>query len=184
MPADLVPTPEDGAGDHLPGWLPGSYSVDRIVYTTITLMSVLIVYDGWEHLRIVAVVGVVVGPVLAMVISHTFAALIALQTEAGGGPGRGDRLRIVRREVLFLLFCVPPLVMLLGQYLLGVSITQAIRVTLWVGVASLAWWGYVAGRRSRRRGWGLVVAVAAGLAVGLVVLLLQVFLQPGRLVAG
>ena len=25
--------------------------VDRLIYTTITLMSVLIVYDGWEQLH-------------------------------------------------------------------------------------------------------------------------------------
>jgi len=25
--------------------------VDRVIYTTITLLTVLIIYDGWEQLR-------------------------------------------------------------------------------------------------------------------------------------
>jgi hypothetical protein len=39
--------------------------IGRVVYGTITLMSVLIVYDGWQQLRFRDVVGVIVGPVLA-----------------------------------------------------------------------------------------------------------------------
>jgi hypothetical protein len=39
--------------------------VDRIVYATITIVSVLIIYDGWQNLRLVDVIGVLVGPVAA-----------------------------------------------------------------------------------------------------------------------
>jgi hypothetical protein len=43
----------------------GSRSVylDRAVYTTITVMSILIVYDGWKNLKLGAAVGVILGPV-------------------------------------------------------------------------------------------------------------------------
>jgi hypothetical protein len=82
------------------------------------------------------------------------------------------------------LFCVPPLALLLIQYLAGVPLTEAIRVTLWLGAASLGWWGFVVGRRSGLTGWQLAVSTAAGLAIGIVVLLLQAFLQPGKLVSG
>ena len=37
--------------------------VGRIVYGTITLMSVLIIYDGWQSLRLRDIVVVIVGPV-------------------------------------------------------------------------------------------------------------------------
>jgi hypothetical protein len=36
--------------------------VDRIVYATITLMSVLVIYDGWSSLKLLQLAGVVVGP--------------------------------------------------------------------------------------------------------------------------
>ena len=74
--------------------------------------------------------------------------------------------------------------LLLIQYLAGVSLTDAIRVTLWVGALSLGGWGYLVGRRSRLSGWALAASVAVGLSVGIVVLLLQVFLQPGKLISG
>ena len=41
------------------------FYLDRAVYTTITVMSVLIVYDGWQNLKFWAAVGVILGPVLA-----------------------------------------------------------------------------------------------------------------------
>jgi hypothetical protein len=57
----------------------GSRSVylDRAVYTTITIMSVLIVHDGWQNLKFWAAVGVIAGPVLAMFVSHVFSAFLA-----------------------------------------------------------------------------------------------------------
>ena len=159
-------------------------TVDRIVYTTITMMSVLIVYDGWQHLRLFDVVGVIVGPVLAMCISHVYSASLALQMDVDGPLTARQRLATVSGELPFLLFCVPPLVLLLIQYLAGVSLTDAIRVTLWLGALSLGGWGFVVGKRSRLTGWQLVISTVAGLSIGIVVLLLQVFLQPGKLVSG
>jgi hypothetical protein len=46
--------------------------VDRVIYTTITLLTVLIIYDGWEELRFWDVVTVVVGPILAIFMGHVF----------------------------------------------------------------------------------------------------------------
>jgi hypothetical protein len=40
--------------------------VDRVIYTTITLLSVLIIFDGWEQLQFWGVVAVIVGPILAI----------------------------------------------------------------------------------------------------------------------
>jgi len=158
--------------------------VDRIVYTTITMMSVLIVYDGWQHLQLLDVVGVVVGPVLAMFIAHVFSASIALGMGADGALTARTRMETVRAELPFLLFCVPPLALLLIQYLAGVSLTEAIRITLWFGALSLGGWGFVVGKRSGLAGWQLAISTAAGLSIGMVVLLLQVFLQPGKLISG
>jgi len=56
--------------------------IDRVIYTTITLTAVLIVYDGWESLSLGGVVAVIVGPVLAIFLSHVFAAELAQRWSA------------------------------------------------------------------------------------------------------
>jgi hypothetical protein len=52
-------------------------------YGTITIMCVLVVYDGWSHLKLLGVLGVVVGPIVAMFVSHVSASSPA-QRRAGG----------------------------------------------------------------------------------------------------
>jgi hypothetical protein len=51
--------------------------IDRAVYGTIVVTSVLVVYDGWATLRVLGAVAVILGPVVAMVIGHVFAASLA-----------------------------------------------------------------------------------------------------------
>jgi hypothetical protein len=155
--------------------------VGRVVYGTITLMSVLIVYGGWQQLRFRDVVGVIVGPVLAMFLSHLFAATLARQVELGRAVTGTERARIARSESPFLLLAVPPVVFV---GLLGSSLSASIRWLVVLGAASLGYWGGVAGRRSGMSGWRLVLAVAAGLIIGALVLALDVFLQPGQAVSG
>ncbi len=158
--------------------------VDRVVYGTIALTTILIIYDGWPSLRFVDVVVVIVGPVLAMFLSHVFAATLARQVAVGRGLTNGERLTIVRSESRFLLLAVPPLVLVAGLYLLGVSLSDAIRYVTTLGALSLGYWGGVAGRRSGFTGWRLVLAVLAGLIVGGLILALQVILQPGKAASG
>lgn len=158
--------------------------VDRIVYATITMMSVLIIYDGWQHLRLIDVVGVIVGPVLAMFLAHVFSAAIGKHVEVGRILSRKEWGGIVRSQAPFLLLCVPPVAVVSALYALGVSLTDGIRITLWLGTLSLGYWAFVAGRRAEFVGWRLVMIVAAGLLIGVVILLIQVFLQPGKAISG
>jgi hypothetical protein len=72
------------------------------------------------------------------------------------------------------------LVVLTVLALAGVSYSQIIRVIVLAGVLSLGVWGAVAGRRAGLAGWPLVVATAAGLTIGCVILVLQALLQPGH----
>jgi len=159
-------------------------TVDRIVYATITMMSVLIIYDGWQHLRLIDVVLVIVGPVVAMFLAHVFSAAMAQHVGAGriltGEEWRG----IVRIQAPFLLLCVPPLAIVTVLYACGVTVSDAIRITLWFGVASLGYWAFAAGRRAGFAGWRMVMVVVAGLLIGVAILLIQVFLQPGKAFSG
>jgi hypothetical protein len=158
--------------------------VGRIVYGTITLMAVLIVYDGWQHLRFVDVAVVIVGPVLAMFFSHIFAAALAGRVARGTGLTTDELLKIVASESRFLLLALPPLALLCVLSLLGVALTDTIRVITVAGGLSLGFWSGLAGRRSGLTGWRLVAAVLAGLIVGGLVLTLQVILQPGKVASG
>jgi hypothetical protein len=157
--------------------------IHRAVYGTIVVTSVLVVYDGWARLKRLDAVAIILGPVIAMVIGHTFAASLSDQAALGRRPTRRELLRTVRRESRFVLVAVPQIVLLFVLTLAGLSLNDTIRVLIWVGAASLGFWGGVAAQRAGLGGWGIALGVITGLAVGGVVLLLQVFLQPGKAVS-
>jgi hypothetical protein len=115
------------------------------VYGTITLMSVLsvlIVYDGWQQLRFRDVVGVIVGPVLAMFLSHLLAATLAKLAEARQS-GDGYRATRIARSESLLLLAVPPVVFVGILTLPGSSLSASIRWLVVLGAASLGYWGGV-----------------------------------------
>jgi hypothetical protein len=154
--------------------------LDRAVYTTITMMSVFIAYDGWQNLKFWAAVGVILGPVLAMFVSHVFSASLARQAELHERPGRSEQLKIVRTELRFLLLAAPALTLLTILTVAGVPLGSSIQVIIFLEGASLGFWGFVAGHRAGLSGWPLARTVVGGLIVGLLVLALQLFLEPGR----
>ncbi len=154
--------------------------LDRAVYTTITIMSVLIVYDGWQDLRFWAAVAVIVGPLLAMFVSHVFSASLARQAELHERPGRSERMSIIRTELRFFLLGAPALALLIVLTVAEVSLGRSVQAVIFLEGASLGFWGFVAGRRAGLAGWPLARTVIFGLLVGLLVLALQVFLQPGK----
>ena len=154
--------------------------VDRLIYTTITLMSVLIVYDGWEQLRFRSVVVVMLGPILAIFLSHVFGAALGTRVALGRPLTRRERRAVFVEECRFLLVAVPPLAILVVLTIADVSYTRIIQVIVLTGVLSLGVWGGVAGRRAGVTGWALVVPIAYGLLLGSIILVLQALLQPGH----
>jgi hypothetical protein len=73
---------------------------------------------------------------------------MAQHVEVGRMLSRKEWGGIVQLQAPFLLLCVPPLAVVSVLYALGVSLTGGIRVTLWLGTASLGYWEFVAGRRA------------------------------------
>jgi hypothetical protein len=154
--------------------------VDRVIYTTITLLAVLIIYDGWEQLRFWNVVIVIVGPMLAIFLGHVFGAALGTRAALGRPLTRHERRSVLTEESRFLLIAVPPLAILAVLAIAGVSYPRIIQVIVLTGVVSLGVWGAVAGRRAGLTGWALVPAIAYGLLLGAIILVLQAMLQPGQ----
>ena len=159
-------------------------AIGRVVTATITLVCVLIIYDGWAKLRVLDVVLIVLGPILAIFVSHVFSTTLVLQVQLGRRPDRREWLENALFESRFLLLAVPPLALLFLLTLATVSLEHSVRVVIWMETLSLAFWTGLAAWVVGMRGRPLVLAVLAGLVVSSVVLALQVMLQPGKAAHG
>jgi hypothetical protein len=151
----------------------------RVVTATITLACVLIVYDGWANLRFRDAAGIIVGPVLALFFAHVFAATLVLHLKLGRRPVWREWFLTVSFESRFLLLAVPPLIILVIMDLASASLADSIRIIVWLEALSLSFWAGLAGQRAGLHGWSLALAALAGLVVGVFILGLQVFLEPG-----
>ena len=156
--------------------------IDRAVYGTIVVTSVLVLYDGWAHLKVLGAVAVILGPVIAMVIGHVFSASLAAYAALKRPPTQPQLLTIVRRQSRFLLVCLPQIVLLLLLTLAGLSLHDTVRVVIWASAASLGFWGGLAAWRAGLGRRGIALGVITGLAARGAVLLLRVFLQPGEVI--
>jgi hypothetical protein len=154
--------------------------IGRIVTATITLVCVLIVYDGWAALELLDVVFIVVGPIIAIFTSHLFSSSLVQQVELGRRPTIQEWLATARFESRFLLLAVPPLVVLLILRVANVTLTDSVQVVIWLEAISLSFWAGLAAWYAGLRGRSLALSVLGGLLVSATVLLLQVFLQPGK----
>jgi hypothetical protein len=157
--------------------------VDRAVYGTIVVTSTLVVYDGWANLKVLGAVTVILGPVIAMVIGHVFAASLATYADLRGRFTHRELLRTVGRESRFLFVCLPQIILLLLLTLAGVGLHHSVRAVIWASAASLGFWGGLAAWRAGLHWRGIALGVIAGLAAGGVVLLVQLFLEPGKVVS-
>jgi hypothetical protein len=156
----------------------------RVVTATITLVCVLIVYDGWANLRVVDVVLIILGPIIAIFTSHVFSTTLVLQVKLGRRPTRSEWFANARFESRFLLLAIPPLALLLLLDLATVSVQDSVQVVIWMEALSLAFWAGLAAWLVGMRGRPLVFAVLAGLVVTGVAIILQVTLQPDRALQG
>jgi hypothetical protein len=154
--------------------------IGRLVTATITLVCVLIVYDGWAALQLVDVVFIVIGPIIAIFTSHLFSSSLVQQVELGRRPTAGEWFATARFESRFLLLAVPPLCVLLVLRVANVSLTDSVQVVIWLEAFSLSFWAGLAAWYAGLRGRSLALSILGGLVVSTIVLVLQVFLQPGK----
>jgi hypothetical protein len=158
---------------------PVEFDVRVWVYGTITLTSVLVVFDGWADLSSTAnLIAVVMGPTIALAIAHLFADVVDLHADQRQALRLDQFRHIVRHSAEYLLVAVPPLlVFFLVGWLTGDS-RVAIRAMVLSGSASLGVWGFVAGWRTGYRGGRLLMSTMVGLVMGIVIIVLQIVLKP------
>ena len=154
--------------------------VGRIVTATVALVCVLIVYDGWAALKPFDVVAVIVGPVIAICTTHVFSGSLVQLVELGRPPTMQEWLVTARYELRFLLLAVPPLAVLLVLQLVNVALTDTMRVIILLEALSLSFWAGLAAWYAGLRGRLLGLSILAGLVISVMVLLLQLILQPGK----
>ena len=155
-------------------------TIGRVVTATITLVCVLVVYDGWARLRLLDVVLIILGPIIAVFTSHVFSTTLVMQFELGRRPTRSEWLANVLRRVT--LPAPRPPAGRASPHTLARhgSVQDSVRAVIWMETLSLAFWTGLAAWLVGMRGRPLVLAVLAGLVVGGVVVALQVMLQPER----
>ena len=71
-------------------------AINRAVVGTITVTSVLIVYDSWASRKLLDVVAIIVGPVLAMFIAHVFAGALAAYAARGRHLSKSELPNAIR----------------------------------------------------------------------------------------
>lgn len=142
-------------------------------------MAVLMIYDGWDELTLGGVVTVIVGPVLAIFMSHIFAAALAHRVTVGRPLTHAERRAVSVKELRFLFIAVPPLAILFVLAAVGVPYPRCIQVIVGAGVLSLGFWGGLAASRAGLQGWQFLISVLYGFCMGAVILALQTLLQPG-----
>jgi hypothetical protein len=126
-------------------------------------MNVRIIDDGWQDLRSVDVIGVIVGPVGTVLLTHVLWASLAKQVDPGKAvTSPAERLDFLRVRTSL----------------------SALRVTLWLEGLSLGYRSDVAARRAGASRWRVRTHNAVRLILGIVILLLQVARQPGRAFSG
>lgn len=153
--------------------------IDRLVYATVVLMSVLVVYDGWQELAsFVGLAAVIVAPMLALAIAHLFAEVLQAHAELRRPLTRQEWMLSTRDQWPWFVAAVPPLVVLGIGWVSPMDALTTISLLLWTGLLTLVVLAAVAGRRAGLRGWRWLVAALSGGFVGLIVISLQIVLKP------
>jgi hypothetical protein len=160
----------------------GRLSMDphRIIYATILLMTAYAIYDeGTAPLETAAyleLLGVSIAPLFALAMAHVFSDSLDLQIRNQRQLTWHDRRHVLLTNLQYLYVAIPPMLLIVGLGLLQLDANAILEVAQFLGVASLAWWGYYAGRKAgvgRLRRWMFAVNYAL---MGLIVIAVELVL--------
>ena len=152
----------------------------RIIYSTILLMTAYAIYDeGTDPLRagpIIEIVGLSIAPVFALAMAHAFSDALDMQIRNGRRLTRSDRLHLFGTNMQYLYVAIPPTLLIMVLAFFGLNANDIIAIVQVVGLISLGWWGYYAGRKAgvtRLRRWSFAVNYAL---LGLLVIVVELII--------
>lgn len=178
MSDSVTPTPE--ATDLTFRIGPISMDPHRIIYATIMLMTTYAIYDeGTDPFGpgpVVEIIGLSIAPLFALAMAHAFSDALDMQIRNGRRLTRSDRWHLFASNLQYLYVAIPPTIVILALALFSVDANQIIGIVQLLGLISLGWWGYFAGRMAglaAHRRWLFAVNYAL---MGLVVIIVELIL--------
>jgi hypothetical protein len=153
--------------------------LERLTYTTVVLISVLVVYDHWGDLAsFPGTAAVIIAPALAVSMAHGFAEALH-EMKLFNRPLDGAEWRhLLRGTATDLLATVPPLLLVAVGWVGPLDPGETIVALLWGGTLTLVVLAALAAYRAGLRGWRLIGASAVGGVIGLIVISMQILLKP------
>lgn len=160
----------------------GRLSMDphRIIYATILLMTAYAIYDeGTAPLRTGAyleLLGLSIAPLFALAMAHAFSDALDLQIRYQRRLTGHDRRHLLAANLQYLYVAIPPMLLIVALGLLEWDANDVIGIVQFLGLLSLGWWGYYAGRKaqvSRLRRWTFALNYAL---MGLIVIAVELIL--------
>ena len=151
-------------------------SVERLreaVYGTIILLSVLAVLSEKEPAAVDAALSVA-GTAVVRFLAEVYAGFVAERVGLGREASRGSRRRLASESWPVVAVTLWPLVLIALSALDVMTTAAAVSVSMWLAVAALGVWGWMAGVMGHDRLPGRLWYGALSLAVGLAIVALKV----------
>jgi hypothetical protein len=142
------------------------------VYGTIVYLSVLAYLD--EHpISAGSAFAALAGSAAVLFLAQLYAEVVTDLVDGTRRPGLRHLWDMVRRIWPVALVAVPPLVLIALSGVGALSVSAALNWAFWFGAASLAVWGYAAGRSVGRKRLGRLLWAVSSLLVGLLIAALK-----------
>jgi len=132
----------------------------RIIYSTILLMTAYAIYDEgtdpFSRRTYIALIGLSIGPLFALMMAHAFSDALDLQIRNGRRLTGHDRRHLFFSNVQYLYIAIPPLLVFAILGPLGWDANDVLGIVQLLGLLSLGWWGWFAGMKAgvgRARRW-------------------------------
>ena len=124
----------------------------RIIYATILLMTAYAIYDEgdtpFDQKGYIALIGVSIAPLFALAMAHAFSDALDMQIRNGRRLTGHDRRHLVATNMQYMYVAVPPFVLIAVLGLLDMDANDVLGLVQLLGIVSLGWWGWFAGRKA------------------------------------
>jgi hypothetical protein len=160
----------------------GRISMDphRIIYATILLMTAYAIFDEgtapFETGSYLQLLGLSIAPLFALAMAHAFSDALDMQIRNQRRLTGHDRRHLLASNLQYLYVAIPPMLLVTVLGILRWDANDVLTLVQVMGLLSLGWWGYYAGRKaglSQLRRWTFAINYSL---MGLVVIGVELML--------